>query len=107
MGNSTSSEIETTPLHPSESPQFLATGRIDGNEKTGYKDPRSPSAEIKRTPLRQQQSSFDPRSPSRDLQRTPLCITDYNSYVSYDTSVAAGKKKLFNGEKPVLLDQNM
>ena len=107
MGNSASSEVEATPLHPSEPTQLITTGRIDGGMKRGYKDPRSPSAEIKRTPLRQQQSHLDPRSPSNDLQRTPLCVTDCNNYMPHDMNVAAGKKKLFKGDQPVVLDRNL
>ena len=98
MGNSYSS-CEGTPLtlNCSET-QTSASSSV---KEEGFKDPRSPSAEIERTPLRVQ-AFCDPRSPTNGLPRTPLTVPDAEN----QPGMAAGKKKLFRGEKAPLLDRN-
>ena len=39
-------------------------------------DPRSPSENVNRTPMKVERSSFDPRSPSQNVNRTPLQISN-------------------------------
>ena len=53
----------------------------DHEQEAAINDPRSPSNQIKRTPMRVStlQMAEDPRSPSQQIQRTPLHIEKENS----------------------------
>ena len=87
MGNSSSS-TEAAPSEPAPAGRGgKEKGRVDPS------DPRSPSKEVSRTPLRlaesSSQQSIDPRSPSTCVERTPIQITQLkvhkpNSAVSRD-----------------------
>ena len=94
MGNSSS--YESPLLCPSHSPQGKPTCPAPSKAKKRIGDPRSPTIDFDRTPLRVQQISCpDPRSPSHRLPRTPISTGDENNQPQ-DMKNAAGKKKLFN-----------
>lgn len=101
MGNSSSqSGDDVTPLRSSSSPQPPA-----GDKHSGYMfdDPRSPSTEIRRTPLAHRGQLPDPRSPSNNLPRTPIAATDYEN----QQEKTFGKKQLFKGDMTPLVRSNV
>ena len=94
MGNSSS--YESPLLRPSNSPHSVATCPAKSRAKKMIGDPRSPSADFDRTPLRVQKiNCSDPRSPSHGLPRSPIAAADENDQPQ-EMKSAAGKKKLFN-----------
>ena len=81
-------------------------------------DPRSPSDNVKRTPIRGKQTSWDPRSPSNDVNRTPLQLQksglaledDVRVALSYENDqkdVESGKKDGQDYTRVALLDKNV
>lgn len=101
MGNTSSSESceDVTPLRSNVSPQVV---RGDEHDGCMFRDPRSPSIEIKRTPLAQRGQLPDPRSPSNNLTRTPIPTTDCEN----QHAKKIGKKKLFKGDMTPLVNGN-
>ena len=92
MGNVSS--YEQPFLCPSDSPSDSPSS----GGASGCGDPRSPSAEFNRTPLKLQQIPSDPRSPSRGLVRTPITTSGENQE-------EAGKKKLFNRDRLAVIEE--
>lgn len=101
MGNSSSLQLDdATPLRSSASPQLIAGDKHGG---CMFSDPRSPSTEIRRTPLALRGQLPDPRSPSNNLPRTPISATDCEN----QQEKMFGKKKLFKGDMTPLVSSNV
>ena len=64
-----------------EQTNSTTTKSSDHGQEAVINDPRSPSNQIKRTPMRVTtlQMTEDPRSPSQQIQRTPLHLEKENS----------------------------
>ena len=75
----------------------LTPQRSEGETANFKMDPRSPSQNVKRTPMKVVASSFDPRSPSQNVARTPIQISTSRS-VSENTALMCEVKQVLNYE---------